>query len=98
MQTEVPNNTRKLCAALEKLGVDSGITYTGGGCWVVSVPLNNGWHLYASRPDGREYGYYYGFEHESQSCDIQGGFGPGVGPKKVAKRIRALMRILGEIF
>jgi hypothetical protein len=92
------DGTERLQGALKALGIDSNISYTGGGCWVVNVHLNNDWRIYSSRIDGPEYGYYYGIEHENHRGDhIQGGWGPGIGPKKAAKRIRALMRSLGEI-
>ncbi|MFF7750407.1 hypothetical protein ACFZCP_14310 [Streptomyces sp. NPDC007971] len=91
------DGTERLQAALKALGIDSNISYTGGGCWVVNVHLNNDWRICASRPDGPEYGYYYGIEHEKAGGNPQGGWGPGIGPKKAAKRIRALMRGLGQI-
>lgn len=95
--TEDHDGTETLQAELKKFGIDSNISYAAGGCWVVNIHLNNDWRITASRPDGPEYGYYYGIEHESGGDHIQGGWGPEVGPEQAAERIRDLQRGLGMI-
>jgi hypothetical protein len=92
------DGTDQLRAQLGKLGISSTVDYTGGGCWVVTVELNDGWQITASRSDGPKVGYYYMIDNGRQNEPVQGGWGPDVGPKQAAKRFRALMRGLGEIF
>jgi hypothetical protein len=92
------DGTEQLRVQLRKLGIRSSVAHTGGGCWVVTVQLNGGWEITASRSDGPEVGYYYAIDNGRLNDPLQGGWGPEVGPKQAAKRVRALVRGLGEIF
>jgi hypothetical protein len=92
------DGTEQLRVQLRKLGIRSSVSHTGGGCWVVTVELNDGWKITASRSDGPEVGYVYGIDNGRMPDPVQGGWGPEVGPKQAAKRVRDLMRGLGEIY
>ncbi|MFC4507045.1 MULTISPECIES: hypothetical protein [Streptomyces] len=92
------DGTEELQSELKKLDITSGIAYTGGGCWVLNVELNNGWQISTSRSDGPECGFYYGIEHNGRFENIQGMWGPEVGPAQAALMIRDLIRCLGTLF
>lgn len=81
------DGTQELMAELGKLGVDSHITHTGGGCFVLCVEIKNGWTFETSRPDGVEYGYSYSVKDATEDQVAADRWGPESGPAEVAQKM-----------